>query len=195
MTARIVPIDGSPLYSGLRSAGGGSSIEVHAWCQCGWTGPVSRCRRDLLPDGLRRDLEADRARHEEATGHASDPQVAPEGRHDFGCGFYHRLNDACPKLVDSPGGRLARVLGASTSDPCRALDRLSATDELRNWLGETEVEAVIGARLARCTWAEIGAAIGISKAAAWNRWGQMISRYEQAGIIDEVPEVSAATTS
>jgi hypothetical protein len=175
-----------PSYSGLRSRGGASdNIEVSAWCQCGWMGTVHRCRRNHLPRRLKKEFEADRSGHEAATGHIEDGSPPADAKHSA-CGFYHRLNDACPVPVDSPQGYLDRVIDASTTDPTRALDRLAAVHELRSWLDEQEVQAVIGTRHARCTWTEIGAAVGITKQAAWNRWGQMIGRYETAGLLETV---------
>jgi len=77
--------------------------------------------------------------------------------------------------------------GSTLGPPARALDRLAAIEELRAWLDDQENEAAIGARLTRCTWAEMGTAIGATRQAAWNRWGQMIARYENAGILDPDP--------
>jgi len=41
--------------------------------------------------------------------------------------------------------------------------------------------AVIGARMGGASWIAIGRAVGISRQGAWNRWGAMIRRNEDAG--------------
>ncbi len=46
-----------------------------------------------------------------------------------------------------------------------------AIEELRAWLAEQETEAVLGARLQRATWAEMGEAVGITRQGAFSRWG------------------------
>ena len=54
--------------------------------------------------------------------------------------------------------------------PELALDRISAIEELRAWPDGPERMAVIGARMAHVTWAEIGVAIGTSRQGVWNRY-------------------------
>ncbi len=63
------------------------------------------------------------------------------------------------------------------------MDRVAATVQLRRWVTDIEIQAVIGARMARCTWAEIGTGAGTTKQGAYNRWGKMIDRYEAAGLL------------
>jgi hypothetical protein len=67
-----------------------------------------------------------------------------------------------------------------------ALDRLRAVRELRGWLAEQEQHAVIGARMARATWTEIGEAWGTSRQGAFNRWGDRIKRFEASGVLATV---------
>lgn len=102
------------------------------------------------------------------------------------CSTAHRLNDPCPVKPDSPRGMLNRALDATMADHDRALDRIAAIHQLRQFLDNEEKMAVIGARNARCTWAELGAAIGTSRQGAFNRWGEMVSRYEKAGLLKDV---------
>jgi hypothetical protein len=177
MTVRRVRAD--ELHGGLRSTGSHPHhLAVHAFCQCGWTGPTHPW------DAGAADLErAELAAHLADSGHTAFPDDA-DGYHSYGCGHFHELNDACPYRPDSPAGQLRRITTGSTlGHPDRALDRLTAIEALRAWLDDQEKEAAIGARLSRCTWNEMGAAIGATRQAAWNRWGQMINRYENAGVL------------
>jgi hypothetical protein len=179
------------LHGGLRSTGSHPlHVAVQAFCQCGWVG-----RHHPWDDQARAAEEAELDAHLAATGHTAFPSDT-DGLHSFGCGHFHELNDVCPYPLDSPAGRLRRITTGSTLDhPDRALDRLSAIEALRAWLDEQEQEAAIGARLSGCTWADMGVAIGATRQAAWNRWGQMIGRYEQAGVIRPVEETQEGQRS
>jgi hypothetical protein len=167
------------LHGGLRATGSHPlHIVVEAFCQCGWTGPPHP-----WAVGVRATEQAELDAHLADNDHTPFPDDA-DGYHSYGCGHFHQLNDACPYPPDSPAGQLRRITTGSTlGHPDRALDRLSAIEELRAWLDDQEKEAAIGARLARCTWNEMGQAIGSTRQAAWNRWGQMITRYENAGVL------------
>lgn len=158
-------------------------LAVFADCNCGWAGPVRWCDGQLLPPEVSAAVRADRAGHEADTGHGEDLEVGAEGRHDFGCGFYHSLTGRCPLPPDSPAGRVHRVLRGTLANRHAAIDRLAAIDELRSWLATQEAEAVIGARLARATWAEMGSAVGVTRQGAFNRWGQTVKSYEDAGLL------------
>ena len=173
-------------FSKLRARSGvpaRDDLMVFADCNCGWSGPVRWCDGQLLPAEVAKAVRADRAGHEADTGHGTDPEVGAEGRHDFGCGFYHELSGRCPLPPDSPAGRVQRVLQGTLGNRRAALDRLAAIDELRSWLADQETEAVIGARLGRATWAEMGTAVGITRQGAFNRWGQTVKAYEAAGLL------------
>lgn len=87
-----------------------------------------------------------------------------------------RIADSPPR--DSPAGRLARAYSAD------ALDALLAVDELRRDLDEIEAQQLIAARLARRTWAEIGAGLGLTRQAAWKRYGRLVDRLTAAGLLD-----------
>lgn len=130
--------------------------ERHAVCTCGWSGP----RRNTYE-------------------HAAQD----ERDHYRDSGHYPLQRDAPP---DSPARQLQRITrGPVLTNPARALDRLTAIRELRAWLDDKEPQAVIGARMARATWDEIGAAWGgASRQAAYNRWGRMIKRYEQTRLLE-----------
>jgi hypothetical protein len=78
---------------------------------------------------------------------------------------------------------LERIFGGSTVGPDRGLDRLTAIDEMRAWLDGEEQPAAIGVRMAGCTWIQMGEAIGANRQTAMHRWGQMIARYEHAGLV------------
>jgi hypothetical protein len=175
-------VQSDDLAGGLRSTGGHPlHIQVQAFCQCGWTGPT-RCWGSATPAAERADLAA----HLAATGHQLFPIGMPtaDGYHQA-CGHFHQLNDACPVPADSPRGRLERITGASTlCQPDRALDRLAAIGQLRAWLDDEEQQAAIGARMACCTWTEMGEAVGSTPQAARARWGRLIARCEQAGLLD-----------
>ena len=114
------------------------------------------------------------------------PSAGDEPEVHHACGVAHKLNEDCHVPLDSPRGMLQRALFSTSTDPVRALDRITAIDELRRRLEEEEKMAVIGARRARCTWTEIGAAIGTSRQGAFNRWGDMVRRFENAGLLDDV---------
>lgn len=180
-----------PFYSKLRARSGvpaRDDLMVFADCNCGWAGPVRWCDGQLISPETTAAVTADREGHEAATGHGQDPEVGAEGRHDFGCGFYHGLTGRCPLPVDSPAGRVQRVLRSRLGNRHAALDALVAIDELRAWLAEQEPQAVIGARIARATWAEMGEAVGITRQGAFNRWGAVVKGYEAAGVLEALPE-------
>lgn len=183
MTAYLVPVERLEAHSGLY-ARGSLDVSVFPGCTCGWSGTVARLRRCIMPAGLRQRLEAERAGHEQASGHGEDRTVVPvpTGLH-LGCGFHHELNDDCPVGTDSPRGRLLRAIEASTSEPSVALDRLAAVVELRDWLDEQQLMAVIASRMARCSWEDLATAMGLSEAEVRCRFGPLMRRYEVAGLL------------
>jgi len=67
---------------------------------------------------------------------------------------------------DSPAGLLATVFRSTDYG-----ERVAALRALRERLDEQEAQLVVEARSGRMTWDEIGAAWGITRQAAWNRWG------------------------
>lgn len=178
---RVMQTTSTIYHSGLRASGAAHPV-VSAFCSCGWTGSRHELDRGrLLLPGWREELEAERTHHEHASGHsAADP--AAEGYHRA-CKFFHQLNDVCPIPADCGIGLVIRAEAASTGDHVIALDRVSATVLLRHWVDQIEIQAVIGARMARCTWAELGTAAGTTKQGAYNRWGKRIDRYEAAGLL------------
>jgi hypothetical protein len=54
-------------------------------------------------------------------------------------------------------------------DPMERLARLLATEQ---WVREAEREAALDAIIAGHSWTEIGALVGTSRQAAWERWGR-----------------------
>lgn len=58
-------------------------------------------------------------------------------------------------------------------DPAQSLDALQAVAGLRRHLDEGADHAVLGARRAGASWAAIGRALGVSKQAAFERWGRI----------------------
>jgi len=184
-----------PYYSKLRARTGvplRDDLMVFADCNCGWSGPIYWCDGQLISSETAAALRRDREGHQARSGHGEDPEVGAEGRHDFGCGFYHGLHDRCPLPPDSLAGRIHRVLRGTLGNRHAALDRLVALEELRGWLAEQEIEAVIGARMARATWAEMGDAVGITRQGAFGRWGAIVKGYEAAGVLEAPPEPPAA---
>lgn len=178
-----------PFCSGLRAHHGTPpDLVVSAFCTCGWSGPPRSCDGEVLEDDVRAELEAEREAHEAETGHGRDLEVGANGRHDFGCGFYHGLLDHCPKPASSPAGRVYRVLRAATTDVDDALGALRSIDELRRWLDEQEPHAVVSARLAGATWEQVGETVGTTRQGAWNRWGRVVSAYEKTGILPRSDE-------
>lgn len=182
----------TPHSSGLYTAG---SPDLHVWagCTCGWLGPERVCLGRILPIEVRDHLVAERAGHEAEAGHGEDLEVGPEGRHTFGCGFYHPLNQFCPLPEGSPAAYLHRALvGVGADTKSRALDRLSGVDQLRRWLARQDTEAAIEARVTGATWAAMGAAIGTSRQGAWKRWGDALRPYQEAGLLPGPGEQPAA---
>jgi hypothetical protein len=180
------------LHGGLASSGYDLSVTVWAWCQCGFTGP----RRASLAPETRQLEQADLEEHLAMSGHTAflDGTPGADGLHRA-CGHFHDFQDSCPAPPDSPRGQLGRAMRATLNDPTAALDRLAAIAELRSWLEEQEQMAVIGARMSRATWAEMGSAIGTSRQGAWNRWGTMVRRYEEAGLLDDHDTVTESETA
>jgi hypothetical protein len=134
MVLRSLPPD--DLHGGLRSTGHPLHLQVHALCQCGWTGPKWPWDHDA-GDAERADLAA----HLADSGHRMFPigVPTPDGYHQS-CGHFHQLNDHCPVPPGSPRGLLQRIAGGSTiGRRDQALDRLTAVDELRAWLDDQEV--------------------------------------------------------
>lgn len=99
------------------------------------------------------------------------------------CGSRHLLNAKCLIDPDSPQGRLNRAYQSPD-----VLDALNAIEELRADLDEQLVSRVIGARRHRFTWQQIGDAVGATRQGAFNRFGGMIQRYEQAGVLKKVAD-------
>lgn len=164
----------------ITSRGRHTNSQIWASCECGWR---MAPRRDLMT-GLG-EVRAAVASHTAQTGHQEPTGVPAPGDLHLACGVRHGLNDDCPRPPDSPTGLLYRIMGRSTSgSPERALDRLVAVQALKARLDQEELEAVIGGRMARCTWTEMGETLGISRQGAWNRWGEMVHRYEAVGLLD-----------
>lgn len=61
-------------------------------------------------------------------------------------------------------------------------DRIESVRELRQTLEWAENEAVMAMRLAGASWSDVGAACGVSKQAAQQRFG------EAAGVVDRLAE-------
>lgn len=75
---------------------------------------------------------------------------------------------------DSPYGRLHRIYDQEfASDVERNLDALMAIRELRKDLSEAEDHAALTARRQGATWQQIGEALGMSRQAAHERWGNI----------------------
>lgn len=89
-----------------------------------------------------------------------------------------------PAPADSPQGLLERALRSTVSDPSVALDRLAAVDGLRQLLAGLEGRAVLGARLAGCSWAQMGAAVDVTSWQAYCRWREQVRRFEAAGLVE-----------
>lgn len=168
-------VESNDFCAGLRSTGSHPDhVVVQAFCQCGWTGPT----HPWLP-GAGDDERDELAAHIAATGHHPFTWGVPTPDAYHGaCGHFHDLNDACPVPADSPRGRLQRI-----------------TAELEAWLHDQEAQALIGARLAGCTWTDIASAVGVTVDDATRRWGPMIGRYERAGLLDPDPSPTAAPQS
>jgi hypothetical protein len=97
---------------------------------------------------------------------------------------FPRAQRHLPLPAKSPAGLLERIVGGWTNGtPDRALDRLTAINKMQAWPDDQDKQVAIGARLAGCTWLQIGQAIGANTDLAIQRWGQMIARYQHAGLL------------
>ena len=180
---------GGDHHHGIRCQGRLQAVTAWGFCDCGWEGtryPWWVPGAQPPPGEL---IDAELAAHEAATGHAGvvGGVPSPDDYHAV-CAAFHGFNDDCLIPPTSPVGRVQRATVTTSSDAPLALDRLEAIQQLRAWLDDQEAQAVIGCRMARATWAEMGAAIGSTRQAAFNRWGPTIKRYEAVGLIDEIPE-------
>lgn len=105
----------------------------------------------------------------------------------------HPANDAAPP--DSPLGRLDRALGSDgpfLRHPARTLDALQACDELIRYLEERRLHLVVGARMNKSTWADIGTTLGTSRQGAHNRFGSHIKELERQGLLEPVEGAAPA---
>jgi hypothetical protein len=59
-----------------------------------------------------------------------------------------------------------------------SLGALVAVEELRRDLDRLEAEALRAARQSRWTWEAIGAGVGLTRQAAWKRYGRLMARLE-----------------
>jgi hypothetical protein len=148
-----------PLNCGRRSRGPTwSAIHVQAFCKCAWatswqpwaTNPAAAAAAIHMIDAALED-------HSRQSGHRPFPHDGtPEvdGYHQR-CGWFHGFQHACPIPPDAPAGQMTRICGLPTlGDPMRSLDRLAAIQQLRTWLDDQQLQAIIGAptrrlRLAR----------------------------------------------
>lgn len=188
---RAVTGGGGKHHHGIRTTGRSAAVMAWGFCDCGWEGTHREWwtpDADPSPGEL---IAVELAGHEADSGHRAVTGGVPAPDHyHAACGAFHGSDDDCLIPPTSPAGRVRRAMAATTTDTALALDRLEAIVELRAWLDDQEAEAVIGCRLSRATWAEMGAAISSTRQAAFNRWGPTIKRYETAGVIDELPEPS-----
>lgn len=182
---------GGEHHHGIRTTGRSGAVMAWGFCDCGWEGTHREWWTPGADPPAAELIAAELAGHESDSGHGplAGGVPAPDGYHNA-CGAFHGFDDDCLTPPTSAAGRVRRAMAATTTDTALALDRLEAIVELRAWLDAQEAEAVIGCRLSRATWAEMGAAIGSTRQAAFNRWAATINRYETAGVIDELPEPS-----
>lgn len=187
-------IQAHDLHAGRRAHGATwATTRVQAWCQCGWASPWRHWAQDPSTTAVVNEaVRADLADHHTSTGHTAFPagQPQPPGYHQR-CGWFHAFDDACPTPADSPAGRIQRVAQASLRNPVTALDRLAAINELRAWLDDQEIQAVIGARMTRCRWESVALAAGITREHALDRWASQIARFEAAGLLEPDPPAAA----
>ncbi len=191
--ARLRAVTGGDDYRhGIRTTGRFQAVSAWGFCGCGRQGTRWQWRAPGEEAGPVISVEL--TVHEATTGHrtADGGVPAPDDYH-AACGAFHRFDDDCLIPPTSPAGRVHRAAVATSTDAALALDRLRAIQELRAWLDDEEAQAVIGCRLARATWAEMGDAIGSTRQAAFNRWSATIKRYESVGLIDNTPEPGDGT--
>lgn len=179
---RSVSGGGGDRHHGIRTSGRFKSVTAWGFCDCGWEGTRRAWWTPGAGPSVGDRIAGELADHEATTGHGAVVAgvPVPDGYHTA-CGAFHDFDDDCLVPPGSPAGRVRRAMAATSSDALLALDRLRAIIELRAWLDDQEAEAVIGARMARATWAEMGAAIGSSRQAAFNRWGPTVKRSRPPG--------------
>jgi hypothetical protein len=182
-----------PLHCGRRSRGPTwSAIQVQAFCQCGWvthwqpwtSDPTAAAAALHMIDAALED-------HTRQIGHRPFPHdgIPEVDGYYQRCGWLHGFQDACPIPPDSPAGQMTRICGLPTlGDPFRSLDRLAAIEELRTWLDDQQLQAIIGARLAGCAWPDIAVAAGVTTQDATAKWGAVIGRYEALGLLAPHPD-------
>jgi hypothetical protein len=88
---------------------------------------------------------------------------------------------------DTPLGQLLTVARADTrraETPAAALDALAAVLELETFLERTTDDLALAARRDGATWEQIGSALGTSRQAAQQRWGN-ISRFAGWEAVEE----------
>jgi hypothetical protein len=177
---------------GQRSRGGTwLSIEVQAFCQCGWAAPWQHWAEppgaaELATQAIDAGLEG----HQTTTGHRrylgqGDPE--PDGYHQA-CSWIHDFEDRCPAPPTSPAGRVNRICAAAgRSRRAGALDQLAAMRELHDWLEEEEAQGIIRARLAGCHWVDIATVLAKQTYEIQHRWAPIIQRYQAAGLLKPSP--------
>jgi hypothetical protein len=154
-----------------------------AYCDCGWRSPCDSPE----PGAVRAAAEG----HAAETGHHlhAGPELAayePVGSWPHRCGWIHAWNDHCPVEAGPADGHMVeplvrRVLAAGAGD---VDDRLHAAGELRECVDELERQAVVGARLDGRTWSQIAEVYGhIGRREAQDRWGELITGMEKAGLL------------
>ena len=185
---RRLELAGQPLtrYCGRRSQGRSwSAIRVQAFCQCGWATTWQPWASGPAASVALQTIEAALDDHRQ-TGHLPFPSDgSPDlDRYHQRCGWFHGFQDTCPSPPDLPAGHLARIDGAPTlGDPTLSLDRLAAIQAQRAWLDDQQLQAIIGARLAHCTWPDINGALDVTTQEACAKWGALVGRYEAVGIL------------
>lgn len=167
------------------------SIEVRAFCECGWT---TRWQHWAVPPGAasaaQSAINGALAEHDVNTGHhqyRGDGAPVPDGYHQA-CGWFHAFQDCCPAPPTSPTGRVSRTCAClSLTGKAAALDQIAAIAELRVWLEEQQTNGIIRARIAGCAWTDIAAAGATDARDVQRLWGPMIRRYEAAGLLKPPP--------
>lgn len=97
-----------------------------------------------------------------------------------GCGAFALLPGLSVNDIGSVPFTLLARASRDPLDEAVALDRLRAVEDLRSWLDGQLYDGIVAARALGVSWSAIGDLYGISRQAAFQRWGREHERRGRA---------------